>query len=100
MPMIKKRLMYGINLLLFYHAFALLFVSLYAQQNKSRLIPYISLFLIIGILLFSGSIYLLCALKSANTVGLSGLGILTPLGGLFFIAGWITLILSIKELKN
>jgi hypothetical protein len=40
-------------------------------------------------MLFSGSLYLLAALKAANKVGITGIGILTPIGGLLFIAGWL-----------
>jgi uncharacterized membrane protein YgdD (TMEM256/DUF423 family) len=43
---------------------------------------------ITGTLLFSGSIYALCILKSQQQIGLSGLGILTPIGGILFIIGW------------
>lgn len=44
-----------------------------------------------GILLFSGSIYLL-ALDELMGMTLSFLGPVTPLGGLLFIAGWLSLI--------
>ena len=47
-----------------------------------------------GIILFSGSLYLLAALKAANKVGLSGVGIITPIGGLLFIAGWMLLLMA------
>ena len=48
---------------------------------------------IIGIALFSGSIYLL-TLDELMGVDLSFLGPVTPIGGLFFIAGWGTLLLK------
>jgi uncharacterized membrane protein YgdD (TMEM256/DUF423 family) len=38
-------------------------------------------------------------LKSSGQVGLGGLGILTPIGGVFFILGWLMLILGIGN-KN
>ena len=44
-----------------------------------------------GILLFSGSIYLL-AVDELIGIKLSFLGPITPLGGLLFIAGWLSLI--------
>lgn len=46
---------------------------------------------ILGILFFSGSIYLL-ALDDLFGISLSFLGPITPLGGLFFIAGWLSLL--------
>jgi uncharacterized membrane protein YgdD (TMEM256/DUF423 family) len=47
----------------------------------------------IGILLFSGSLYLL-SLREVVSVPTAVLGPITPLGGLFFIAGWILLFFS------
>jgi uncharacterized membrane protein YgdD (TMEM256/DUF423 family) len=84
----------------FYHSFALLFVGLYAKDHSSKLIRTIFLFFLIGVLLFSGSIYLLCAFKSANIIGLSGLGILTPIGGLCFIIAWGLLIVNLIMKKE
>jgi uncharacterized membrane protein YgdD (TMEM256/DUF423 family) len=83
----------------FYHAFALLFVGLYAQQNNSKQIRTIFLCFLLGVILFSGSIYLLCFLKSADIIGLSGIGILTPMGGVCFIAGWLLLLMSVLKKK-
>lgn len=42
----------------------------------------------LGILLFSGSLYLLAL------TGISSLGIITPFGGLSFITGWLLLALA------
>lgn len=49
----------------------------------------------LGILLFSGSLYLL-ALSDLHAIPTGLLGPITPLGGLCFIAGWILLFLSPK----
>lgn len=46
-----------------------------------------------GILLFSGSLYLL-SLREVLSVPVAVLGPITPLGGLFFIAGWVLLFLA------
>jgi len=81
----------------FYHVFALLAVGiLYAQIPAPQLI-WAGRCFIIGILLFSGSLYLLTALKMTNNVGLRGVGIITPIGGLVFIAGWISLLLAVLK---
>ena len=45
----------------------------------------------IGTVLFSGSLYLLATAKLIGLAGLSILGPITPIGGLFFIAGWLLL---------
>jgi uncharacterized membrane protein YgdD (TMEM256/DUF423 family) len=61
----------------FVHSIALLVLALYGTINRGA-----CLLLLIGILLFSGSLYLL-ALTNARW-----LGPITPLGGLCFLAGW------------
>ena len=78
----------------FYHSFALLVTGILFGSFPFRGIKLASTFFIIGILLFSGSLYAM-AFLSINTVGIGPLGILTPIGGLFFILGWILLFLGI-----
>jgi uncharacterized membrane protein YgdD (TMEM256/DUF423 family) len=46
----------------------------------------------IGVLLFSGSLYLLSTRELTGWSGMNLLGPITPLGGLCFIVGWLTLI--------
>jgi uncharacterized membrane protein YgdD (TMEM256/DUF423 family) len=50
---------------------------------------------IIGIVLFSGSLYALTFLLSAVRSGLNWIGIITPFGGLAFIAGWFCLLMGV-----
>lgn len=79
----------------FYHTFALLFVGLLMERMQSQWLTWAGYAFIIGIILFSGSLYLLTALKATSTVGLKGIGIITPFGGLFFIAGWLLMLTAI-----
>ena len=74
----------------FYHAVALLFIGLLHAYLPVKLLRTSTILFAIGIALFSGSIYALVALKSGG-VGLGPVGILTPVGGLFLIAGWLCL---------
>lgn len=74
----------------FVHALALLFLSL---CPKSTLISFAGRCFVVGIFLFCGSLYGL-SLRSLWAVNLSILGPITPLGGLLFIAGWVSLFLS------
>jgi Uncharacterized small membrane protein len=69
----------------FYHALGLLIIGVIGFQVKSRFIGWAGILLSVGIILFSGSLYVL-ALS-----GIKGLGAITPLGGVSFIAGWICL---------
>jgi uncharacterized membrane protein YgdD (TMEM256/DUF423 family) len=75
----------------FYHGFALLAAGIIYDRFHSAWIVRAGYLFIAGIVLFSGSLYLLTFLKASDTVGLSGIGIITPFGGLLFIAGWISL---------
>jgi len=53
-------------------------------------------FFITGIILFSGSLYLLCYVKH-NELPLNWLGAITPFGGAAFIAGWVMLFAAISR---
>jgi uncharacterized membrane protein YgdD (TMEM256/DUF423 family) len=78
-----------------YHAFALLVLAVVYQQFTSNLLHYAGYFFIAGIILFSGSLYALAFLKAKEIVGLSGIGIITPIGGLLFITGWVLFLLGV-----
>lgn len=75
----------------FYHALALIICGLIMTNASSSLLRYASLALLIGVFLFSGSLYLLCFYK------FPGLGPATPLGGLFLIIGWISVALAVLK---
>ena len=76
-----------------YHAFhglALIVVGSLSKQFKINLGFVASLF-VAGILLFSGSLYTIAIFK------LSYLGIVTPVGGLCFIIGWVLLLVKMYK---
>ena len=79
-----------------YAGFSLLILGLNADRFHFSL-KWIIRFLLIGIVLFSGSIYGL-ALQEVFSVSLKFLGPITPIGGLLQIIGWILLI--VKLIKN
>lgn len=81
----------------FIHTLAIL--GLLALPNFDKKIKKIacSAFLI-GILLFSGSLYLLST-SSLTGVNVSFLGPITPIGGLGFLVGWAMLLFGIKKSK-
>jgi len=83
----------------FYHTFALLVIAILFEKFPHRNIRYAGVCFITGIVLFSGSLYALTLLQATNTVGLRGIGAITPIGGVFFIAGWIFLFLGIGSRK-
>lgn len=73
----------------FYHALGLLIVGLIAMQlPASGLVRAAGWLMLAGIVLFSGSLYLLTA------SGMRWLGAITPFGGMAFIGAWLLLALA------
>jgi uncharacterized membrane protein YgdD (TMEM256/DUF423 family) len=82
----------------FYHTLAIgLLAALWpsAQLRPGRLKTVVYLWLI-GIVFFSGSLYLL-SLREVHGLPVSFLGPITPIGGLLFIAGWVTLFFAVRS---
>src|SRR5262245_9077296 len=80
-----------------YHALALLATGILFERFPNKWIRWAGNFFIIGIILFSGSLYLLTLLKATEQMGLKGIGIITPFGGVFFILGWLFLFAGIVK---
>lgn len=79
----------------FYHVFALALTGLLCKGNGSGTrLQYAGILFIVGIFLFSGSLYLLSCMPAFKW-----LGAITPLGGLCFIAGWLLLAAGIARLR-
>ncbi len=85
----------------FYHTFLLLFLALIPAKYFAKKLNWVYRLTLIGVLLFSGSIYLL-ALR--DQIGLTNfksvLGPITPLGGLTLIVAWGILVLYGLKLKK
>ena len=80
-----------------YHALALLVVGvmLTNPQFSRSLLKLAALAFILGIILFSGSLYLLAL------VDISWLGAITPLGGIAFLSGWLmTMVAALKPVRQ
>ena len=80
----------------FYHVFALLAVAILYREFPGNLMKWSGIFFIAGIILFSGSLYLLCYVKY-NELPLNWVGAITPFGGAAFIAGWVLLFVAIVK---
>ena len=70
----------------FYHAFALVVTGILDKELSGKLLKRAGYLFIFGIILFSGSLYILCGTPSVKWVGA-----ITPFGGLCFILGWLLL---------
>lgn len=75
------------------HTLALLGIALLVTQIPGRLVTWAGTSFAIGIVLFSGSLYLL------TLTGVSKLGIITPFGGFAFLIGWVLLGLAAWRLQ-
>lgn len=67
------------------HALALAIVALVASRSSSVAVGIAAVAFVVGILLFSGSLYLM------TLTGVRALGAVTPFGGLGFLVGWASL---------
>jgi uncharacterized membrane protein YgdD (TMEM256/DUF423 family) len=80
-------------LYLFIHTLATLLVCALSKNNPSRALKGAGLSFMIGIGMFSGSLFII-GTASLTGFPVSTIGFITPLGGLSFILGWIFLIFS------
>lgn len=75
-----------------FHALGLLAVGLVASQIADSVwLKWSGWLMLLGIILFSGSLYVL------SVSGLRWLGMVTPFGGLAFIAAWIVFVIAIAK---
>jgi len=73
----------------FIHVLALLGAGILYRFNPAKAFAWAGNLFIAGIVLFSGSLYMLVyALNSGNS-SLNWLGAITPVGGVCFIVGWL-----------
>lgn len=77
-----------------YHALALLALAALAASVGSKWIKWAYRSFCSGIILFSGSLYLITYIKVHGNGSTSWIGPITPFGGLMLIAGWIFLLLA------
>ncbi|RLV59903.1 DUF423 domain-containing protein [Parashewanella curva] len=75
----------------FYHTLALLAAALAGHWVKSKLLDYACYAFIAGILLFSGTLY------SYVLTGTKFFAMLTPMGGMGFLIGWLMLAAAVYQ---
>ena len=80
-----------------YHVFLLLFLAVFSEITES-VKKKVYLFAMVGIIFFSGSIYLLST-SSITSIDFSSIGIITPIGGVLLIIAWGILLRSFLKLK-
>jgi len=75
----------------FYHTFALLTVGVLMYFNPSKVLKWSAYLFLAGIVLFSGSLYVLAI------SGIKAVGIITPFGGIVWIVAWLLLIIHCQK---
>ena len=73
----------------FFHALSLIIITVLINQFNYRGLKTSAILILIGILLFSGSLYCMAILNTTKVA------LITPIGGVFFIAGWSFLFYSV-----
>jgi uncharacterized membrane protein YgdD (TMEM256/DUF423 family) len=81
----------------FYHVFGLLACGILYKEFKNTLIKAAGILFSAGIILFSGSLYVLAVIKGVVIAGYGWIGAITPVGGLCFISGWLCMLLAISK---
>lgn len=72
-----------------FHALSLTIIGLLSIKKPNRMLNYSAILFFFGIIIFSGSLYLLSLLN------ISIFGMITPIGGICFIIGWVILIIHL-----
>jgi len=75
----------------FYHTLALLAIGLLMYKISDKLLGYAGYSMIGGVIIFSGSLYILCL------SGIRWLGAVTPIGGVLMIIGWALLFWAVAR---
>lgn len=75
----------------FYHTLALLALGFAMEKLQGPGAYWAAICFSAGIVIFSGSLYTLCATNVGKW------GAVTPIGGLFFIAGWVILLWTVQK---
>lgn len=82
-----------------YHVFALVIVAVLYKDFNHKFLLWAGRLFITGIILFSGSLYLLTTLKILNVDGYRWVGAITPFGGIAFVLAWLLIAIGVLK-KN
>ena len=78
-----------------YHTLALLVVAIVFERLPNKWIRWSGYLFSFGILFFSGSLYLITALKAEERSIPALIGAITPIGGLLFILAWFSFLVGL-----
>lgn len=78
----------------FYHAIGLILLGIVERQNSNGSFKISRWLFVLGIMLFSGSLYIL------SVTNITWLGVITPFGGLSFIIAWVLFLMGASKRKT
>tara|TARA_B100000965_G_C19505512_1_gene719460 strand:- start:521 stop:901 length:381 start_codon:yes stop_codon:yes gene_type:complete len=78
----------------FYHVLFLLSLAICLEFSQQNIIKYAFYCCLLGLLFFSGSLYLLCATNN------SIFGMITPIGGLLLVMSWLLFFSAVIKSKK
>jgi uncharacterized membrane protein YgdD (TMEM256/DUF423 family) len=82
-----------------YHALALLAVAIIYDKISNPWMKWAGILFVTGIILFSGSLYLLTALNISGSSMVRIVGPITPVGGIFLMTGWLCFLAGVVRKK-
>lgn len=80
----------------FYHVMALFAAGILYRYAQHKMVIWAGRFFLAGILLFCGSLYIMSFILPEG----KKLGMITPVGGVFFITGWLLLFNAVSKISN
>ena len=83
-----------------YHVFAIILVGIMYKDFSFKSMLWAGNLFLAGIILFSGSLYLLTYFKATGNENMNWLGVITPFGGTCFIIGWSLIFRSFYHNKK
>jgi uncharacterized membrane protein YgdD (TMEM256/DUF423 family) len=83
-----------------YHVFAILITAILYKEFPTKSMVWAGKLFLIGIIIFSGSLYILTYVKAIGADNFLWLGAITPFGGVAFIVGWGMLFKSFLDKKG
>jgi len=84
----------------FYHSLGIFLVAILCKEFESKWLIRAAWLFVMGIILFSGSLYLLACRELLQIEHWKWLGPLTPIGGTFFIIGWLFVLISTLKTES
>lgn len=83
----------------FFHALALLFVAMLYKEMPGNALKWTGRLFITGMIIFSGSLYILTFLTGFVSPDYKWIGAITPIGGSCLIAGWLVMFFRILKIR-